>query len=37
MLEIFTQMLVEQKLTELQKRGGMVCIPKSDKAVAADD
>jgi hypothetical protein len=37
MLEIFTQMLVEQKLTELQKRGVIVCIPKSDKAVAPND
>ena len=34
MLEIFTQMLAKQKLTELQKRGVIVCIPKSDKAVA---
>jgi len=37
MLQIFTQMLVEQKLTELQKRGVIVCIPKSDKAVAPVD
>jgi len=37
MLEIFTQMLAEQKLTELQKSGVIVCIPKSDKAVAPDD
>jgi hypothetical protein len=37
MLEIFTQMLVEQKLTEFQKRGVIVCIPKSDKAVAPND
>jgi len=37
MLEIFTQMLAEQKLTELQKRGVMVCIPKSDKAAAPDN
>jgi hypothetical protein len=36
MLEIFNQMLVE-KLTELQKRGVIVCIPKSDKAVAPDN
>jgi len=36
MLEIFTQMLVKQKLTEFQKRGVIVCIPKSDKAVAPD-
>jgi hypothetical protein len=35
--EIFNQMLVEQKLAELQKRGLIVCIPKSDKAVAPDD
>jgi hypothetical protein len=37
MLGLFTQMLVEQKLTELQKRRVIVCIPKSDKAVASDD
>jgi hypothetical protein len=37
MLEIFNQMLVEQKLTEIQKREAIVCIPKSDKAVAPDD
>jgi hypothetical protein len=37
MSEIFNQMLVEQKLTELQKRRVIVCIPKSEKAVALDD
>jgi hypothetical protein len=37
MLKIFTQMLAEEKLTELQKRGVMVCIPKSDKAAAPDN
>jgi hypothetical protein len=37
MLEIFNQMLVEQKLTEIQKRGVIMCIPKADKAVAPDD
>jgi hypothetical protein len=37
MLEIFNQMLIEQKLTELQQRGVIVCIPKSVKAVALDD
>jgi hypothetical protein len=37
MLEIFTQMLLEQKLTEFQKIGVIVCIPKSDKTAAPDD
>jgi hypothetical protein len=37
MLEIFNQMLVEQKLRELQKIGVIVCIPKSSKAVAPND
>jgi hypothetical protein len=37
MSEIVNQMLVEQKLTELQKRGVIVCIPKANKAVAPYD
>jgi hypothetical protein len=37
MVELFNQMLTERKLTELQKRGARVCIPKSDKAVAPED
>ena len=37
MLKIFTQRPSEQKLTELQKREVIMCIPKSDKAVAPDD